>query len=195
VNEERSGEFEAAVAALLDDFAAEGTFAEAEMKVVLGGLSRYLRATVGGLSHDDLTEVIDVALLEFLEAAHAGRVERKLSPGGLLIRLARWRALDFLRQRATQAEPVVELEEEEGVDMAAEVIEALSSEEVVDELLRLNRDQGRDDLNAVIRAFLDLADLGEKTTFRAVAAKLGLAPSTVSSRLAEIRDILGGGDR
>jgi DNA-binding transcriptional ArsR family regulator len=90
---------------------------------------------------------------------------------------------------------VVELEEEEGVDMAAEVIEALSSEEVVDELLRLNRDQGRDDLNAVIRAFLDLADLGEKTTFRAVAAKLGLAPSTVSSRLAEIRDILGGGDR
>ncbi|MGD0165882.1 MAG: sigma-70 family RNA polymerase sigma factor [Gaiellaceae bacterium] len=188
-----SGEFGAAVAALLKN---EGTFESREMQVVVNGLSRYLLATVIDLNHDDLAETIQLSLVEFLEAVRAGRVDKERSPAGYLIRLARWRALDFVRGRARHEVPTADLEpEEEDADVATEALAALSSEEQIALLLRHNRLEGRHDLNAVVRAWLDLADFGGTPTVRAVAAKLGIAPSTVSARLAQLREILSALER
>ena len=189
---EQKGQFETAVGALLDDFAGSGTFGGDELGTVVDGLSRYLRATVSGLDRDELAEIIDVALLEFLEAAQAGRIDRAQRPGGYLIRLARWRALDYVRGRPRRELPQEEVGAEEAADadLAADLVEALDSEALIAALLRRNRLAEEHELNAVIRAWLDLADRGEQPTVRAVAGELGIAPSTVSGRLAQIRAIL-----
>jgi len=161
------------------------------MEIVVSGLSRYLRVTIGGLNHDELTEIVDTALLGFLEAARAGRVDEARGPAGYLIQLAHWRGLDFVRARARHEVPTDEVDEEASeVDLAAETVEALSSESEIAALIRHNRLAGRHDLNAVLRAWLNLEDRGQRPTVRAVADSLGVAASTVSARLAEIREVL-----
>jgi len=87
--------------------------------------------------------------------------------------------------------PTADIEEERaGGDLAIEALEARSSESEIAALFRGNRLDGRHELNAVLRAWLDLEDLGQRPTVRAVVESLGIAPSTVRVRLAEIRDVL-----
>jgi hypothetical protein len=184
---EHSSPFEQAVVALLDALELGHEFERCRLESVIDGLSSYLRATSDGIDRETLLEIVDVALLEFIEQARAGKVDRRQSPAGYLIKLARWRALDHFR-RAARDRPLGELDEPDDQEISlAQSLDAIVSEEQIGKLIHRNRLSGRHDLNQIVGAWLNLADHGQPTTLRNIGAKVGLAPSTVAAKLAEIR--------
>jgi DNA-directed RNA polymerase specialized sigma24 family protein len=183
--------FEAAVIRLLDSLEGEASFAADEFRTVALSLTRYLRATAGSLTEDEIIDVRDLALLVFIEAGRAGRVDRTQSPAGYLITIARTRARDQLSTARRHDVPLEELPEEiaGGTDPVLALDQILVGERIV-ELIRANRERGSHYLNALIAAWLDLSESGRRPTLRALAARLQVAPSTVSEWMAQLAALL-----
>jgi len=154
---------------------------------LLSALTRYLRVTVPTLERHEVVDVIDGAVLEFIEVARRGRIDRASSPAGFLIRLTHRRGIDLARTSRRHDLPLSE-EREEGGTGADDLLNSITGEEEVAALMGEIRLAGRHELNQVIRAWLDDADRFGAATVRSVADRLGVSPSTVSRRLSEIRE-------
>jgi DNA-directed RNA polymerase specialized sigma24 family protein len=153
-------------------------------QALLATLTRYVQATVPSLEREEAVDSIDAALLEFIEAAREGRIDRGASPAGLLLRMTHRRAVDLARRRYREDLP---LEEQDWVEPDDDALAAVASEEQISRLMRSLAAAGRHDLNDVVRAWLDVSQLYGHATVRSVAARLGVDPSTVSRRLTEVR--------
>ncbi len=188
---ERMARFEDAVVRLLDSLAEGSSFASEDLDLILTSLTRYLRVAASGLTRDEAAEVIDAALVGFLETARAGKVDRDRRPGGYLITIARSRAVDLLSSPRRWEAPLEEALEDTpaGDDPAGLLQQALEGERVI-ELIRRNREAGRHELNAMIGVWLNLAERGERPTLRALSAQLGIAPSTVRARMDQLATLL-----
>jgi DNA-directed RNA polymerase specialized sigma24 family protein len=199
VRSQQQAELAAAVAALIASFHGEGEFAHAELDRLLSAATGFLQATLPELSHDEQVDVVDGVLLELLELDNADKLDPDRNPAGLFLTMVHRRGIDQLRrvrrrdvpldddEAAANAEPP-QAEEEA-------VLDALASKEELATIMRDLARQGRPDLTAVIRVWLDLTHQLGAASSALVAERLDLDRSTVNRRVAEIRDLLGDRNR
>jgi DNA-directed RNA polymerase specialized sigma24 family protein len=185
---EQRAELADAVSELLDALDTGTALDAGSFEALLASLTRYVQATVPSLEREEAVDSIDAALLEFIEAASTGTVERAASPAGLLLRLTHSRAVDLARRRHRQDLPLDERDLAEPDD--PDPLDAIASEEEVTALMRDLAAAGRHELNDVLRAWLDISERYGRATVRSVAARIGVDPSTVSRRLSEVREWL-----
>jgi DNA-directed RNA polymerase specialized sigma24 family protein len=197
--EEQKAELAAAVAALLASFRGEGEITQAELDRLLTAATGFLQATSTRLSHDERVDVVDGALLELLELEVAGKLDPGRDAAGLFLTIVQRRGIDQFRLARRQDVPLNDEEAAAGAEPAPEeeetLLDALASKEELAAMMGELARQGRPDLNAVIRVWLDLIHQLGTASSVLVAQRLGLDRSTVNRRLAEIRALLGGRER
>jgi len=196
--EEQRAELAATVAALLADFHGEGDLSRAELDRLLAAATAHLRVTASALSHDEQVEVVDGALAELLERDRAGKLEPGRDAAGLFLTIVERRGIDQLRRAYRQDVPLDDEEAAAGEPAEEEeeaLLDALASKEELAAMMGELTRQGRPDLAAVLRVWLDLLHQLGAASGALVAKRLGLDRSTVSRRLAEIRALLGGRER
>jgi DNA-directed RNA polymerase specialized sigma24 family protein len=192
----RREELAAAVAALLAADAGERELSQAELERLLGAANGFLQATLGSLSSDERVEVCDGALLELLERSRAERLDPDRDPAGLFLTIVHRRGIDLLRSARRRDLPLDEAAAtvvEPGEQPAEEevLLDALASKEQLAAMMRELARQGRHDLLAVVRVWLDLDEQVGAASSPLVAERLLLDRSTVNRRIAEIRRLLG----
>jgi DNA-directed RNA polymerase specialized sigma24 family protein len=196
--EEQRAELAATVAALLADFHGEGDLSRAELDRLLAAATAHLRVTASALSHDEQVEVVDGALAELLERDRAGNLEPGRDAAGLFLTIVERRGIDQLRRAYRQDVPLDHEEAAAGEPAEEEeeaLLDALASKEELAAMMGELTRQGRPDLAAVLRVWLDLLHQLGAASGALVAKRLGLDRSTVNRRLAEIRALLGERER
>lgn len=187
----RPDDFAAAVEKLLDHLDGRARFDERDWQIVLSGLTRVVQNGRYSYSREEAVEIASTAVTNFLAAARAGNVDRSRGGAGYLVQIARNEAASVSRRQ--QSDPILEaLPEEEPAEAGSvidDLINALGNDMQVRELLRVVIQNGRHDLASLIRVFLDLGDDG-RPSLRRLSQELDLSPSTISSKLDELRGLL-----
>jgi DNA-directed RNA polymerase specialized sigma24 family protein len=177
--------FDEAVAALLDslDRGERAAFGGDELAVILRGLGRFLRSRFPGLPREDVVDIVNEALLGLMTAATEGSLDRSRSPAAYLTTIAYREAIDVLGRRERAAEPEEIAKAAGESDPIPALLELLSDRETILDLMRHARDSGQDELNDLIRCWIDLDSAGEAPTLRKLAARLSISHTEVGRRL------------
>ncbi len=189
----RYDDFDAAVLALMAALASGERLDDAQLAVLLKGLGRFLRFRFPALGREDVVDAVNEGLVRFIAAVREGRVDPGGRPAGYLTRTAENAALDRLRQRSREAPTLDDVDELESSDAPLDaLLDLLTSQAIVLELMATARDRGEHELNVLIEAYRNLAEHGSTPTLRQLGAALGVSHTEIHRRLERLA-ILGGG--
>jgi RNA polymerase sigma factor (sigma-70 family) len=180
----RHEDFDAAVLALMASLESGEPLEDAQLAVLLQGLGRFLGARFSALGREDVVDAVNDALVRFIAAVREGRVDPDRRPAGYLTRIAENAALDRLRQQARETTDFDDVQERESEEAPLDaLLNLLTSQAMVLELMAAARDRGEHELNMLIEAFLNLAEHGARPTLRELGAALGVSHTEIHRRL------------
>ena len=188
-------DFDLAVDQLLQALEVSGAeFGRPDLERILNGLSKYLQASFSGLPTSEIAELADQALMRFVQAAHAKRIDKNRKPAAYMTTIARNLALSSLRdakrhQMLDENRSVQDLAD----DTIAAMLDANADESAVKAAVSRAALNGDHTTVRVITAWLDLASKnGYAPATRDVGSEAGVSHTTVQECLKRFRIYLSG---
>jgi len=184
--------FAEAVAALMDSIDDHAAFTDSDAygQICLG-LSP-VRRFFPTISHEAWEDLVDEAVVRFLEKCADGEIRREGNPAAYLLQITRNAAIDHVRKQGKEATGQALPDVTGGDDAIAASVDATAGRQAVEAGLRAAWEAGDDTVVQVVLAWLTAAaaEPGTAPSSRKVAQATGLSHTGVSDAMARFKRYL-----